>query len=470
MKKIVLTYLIVTIISTISYGTTLVEFTNEFMKVNSSILENQSVVEKSKLQYDGLDAMKSWNLTFSTSYDKNRLDSSSQSFYPYKMRSHSLGLQKAMKWGGTFAIQETLISTDLLNIKNKSYQFENLISYTQEFGQNFLGRQFYLDLDIARKSEEVASIQLSVADQMLLLNLYSTYIKARLSKTLLKLHEEALARATKRKKDVERKVRDGLRDKVDLYRAKISLLSSQENVQMTTQDHESNLEELSKLIHRKVTTGDIERLPLDLEMNGHNVTGSLQNNKDYKLLKKQIDLVKDQVRRVDMSFFPTISLSTNYKTNKINQRSSKTYSKGFVGSSTYDMAIALNVSLPLGFETQNVQRQEKSIDLRVKKMKREKLSKDLEITEKSLSERVAIFKRNIQSSQVKLDLAHKALKAQNRNYRLGRIDYDMLLGSEEELIGTEQGLINYISGLYNLLGVQAQLYGTLLTYMRGFEE
>ena len=74
----------------------------------------------------------------------------------------------------------------------------------------------------------------------------------------MKLQQAAKARAKRRKELIQRRVRDGLKEKVDLIQARIELLASEEQVKTSEMQRKVSLENLSNSLHRPVTRKEVE--------------------------------------------------------------------------------------------------------------------------------------------------------------------------------------------------------------------
>ena len=92
-----------------------------------------------------------------------------------------------------------------------------------------------------------------------LLALAQSYTSARLQSSLVRLQKEARKRAEVVKTFVLNRVRDGLREKIDLYRARSNVHLQEEQVLSALKNLEASLEGLSATLHRKVTPKEIEQ-------------------------------------------------------------------------------------------------------------------------------------------------------------------------------------------------------------------
>lgn len=451
-----------------SSNASLKQMTKEYLDNNSDILKSKAKADSSFLGISSYEAQKSWSLTYAGTKEKDNLESvSAFSTRDTSTTNHILSLGKGFNWGGNFSLNNTLLKYDSPSLRNPKNGFQQGFSYTQDLGANFLGRSYFSELDSIK--EEYQSTKASI-DHALQASLYSfalSYSQAKLNLSLLKLQEAALDRAKRRKELIRRRVRDGLKEKVDLIQARIELLSAEEQVKSAEMQRRSSLETLSNALHRNVTRNDVE--PFDAKkLNFESIpAGSSAGNLEIQSLESKAKALNLTKESVDYSFWPTINAGITYNTNDFDDQKSTALDEGsLLGSRNADETIfSLNLVWSIGSESQKIARALNNIDLKVTEMETKKLKINFLKTEESLLSQLELLEKNLVSVKERKSLTQSALKEMTKLYNRGRADLDQVIRAEESLINTERNFIQYLAQREGLVYKLASLYGTLEEYL-----
>jgi outer membrane protein len=432
----------------------------EFLQVNSAILVGQTNVELGKLDYQSLLLTKTWNMNYSYSYADSSLESSSTLLAsPTETTAHAFSLIKDFEWGGQLTFENTLTGVDSSALGNKFYGFSQGLSYSQSLGKNFLGRQFYKDKNSASLNMQIVEVQQEDKIQNSFLELVGSYAEAQLNKELVRLQKDAKVRAERRLDLIRRRVRDGLREKVDLYQAQISVYNQVESIKSSEQNLLSSLEKLSKSLHRNVSTKEVgEFAPLE-EMKIPE--GTLDQNLSIKLLSLQEKVLTQTHLKTKDSLMPKVTLTAGVSNNDFNNTQSTAMSDGLLGGDHDELSVALVASWPIGSRPQKIERTKAMIKLKRTEMEKGKTKLNFIEQEISIKGQLSLLEENIQSVQKRKDLAVKTLKEYNKLYTRGRADLDQVIRSEETLINTEISIVQYMAQWERLTHSLAHLYGRL---------
>ncbi len=437
----------------------------EFLKNNSSVVQSRSEYAVKSLEKARVLATKSWLLGLSGSYYKNELDGT---VVKGANTNYSLSLNKDFNWGGHFAISNGYGKVDtfpssFMPQATSNYEFTQTISYSQDLGQNFFGMDDRGEIKVAKRVDALGKADMDHSIQGRLLNFNGQLIEMRLRRTLVQLEKKALARAIRRRKIINRRVSDGLLEKVDFYQASMVELARKEAVEASVINQNMASRRVSSLLHKKVTPDQVEIYTQDrsIEIPG----GSWNSSTEEHLLKKSVDLLKSNMRRVNYSFVPEINITTMYKTNSYDAMGSDAIKNGSLCGDKAELSVGINLSMPLWFGPQRVEKERLNIELQAAQAVYRKRQTSFRQEERLLRAQIELLDKNIESAKKRIILAKKVLKEYNKLYGLGRADLDQVIRSEEDLISTEKSYITYLSQKDELISNLAYLLGGLHEYL-----
>lgn len=447
------------------------DLSREFLQSNTRILQAELDKTQRELDYHLIWSQISFNLEGSYTFNKDGADTFSAIQNQGETGTYSLALSRPFEWGGNLTFGNSLIDIQsspnaILNIPARTYQFVQSLSYSQDLGRDLFGKTFKLQVEVAEQNWEASKKFLDQRTQNLLLEFFQDYERARLNKTLIGLRKEALKRAGARRKNISKRVKDGLRERVDLYQADIALLSQSENVSEAEQNFASSLEALGVHLHRPVKVSEIETLDFNYKEQKEKLGGVLNENYDLQTLEKQVRSLRASLEVRKNAVFPEISLTGTYQTNDYDPQKDESIDRGSVwGGDQTETTIALNFSMPLSFKEQRLERSKAKIDLLKKEIELRNTRNSLLESKKSLEQRISLIEQNLKSSKQKRELSLRALKSRNRLYNLGRSDITEVISSEESLIQSEVSLINNLVSYKQILGLYAALHGKLEIFL-----
>lgn len=447
----------------------------EFMTNNIKVLKNNSEIQTSKYNHLLVKEKRPWSLTYDYGYLDNFLDSTSSTFNSQNLitKSHSVGIGREFIWGGALSFDNTFTkidrsrySTAILGTDNPVvYEFNQSIGYSQSLGKNLFGREEFAELRASENLYEFNKARLDFDSEVELRKFYKNYILVQLNKSLDKLYAQAYIRAIKRKEYIKKRVKDGIREKVDLYQAKYNEISQREILYTNKKRTQNSLEGISNLLHREVSLKEV--LPISLYKVDRNLfkRSGWKNNKSLKTLDKKADYLKENLKKNEYGVFPEITLSGQYKSNKYDEDSGTARSNGSLGNAADELIVGLNLTWTIGQKLQELEASKSRVDLYVAGIERQKIEKNLNNTESSLRKKKSIVEKNINSATQRKHFATKVLKEYYRLYKLGRADLDQVIRAEEDLIATEISYVNYLANREDLIAELASLYGVLEKYL-----
>ncbi len=443
---------------------------NEFLGTNSNVLKNKWSAESSRYNVASVIAAKTWGLDYSSSY----ADDKSENYFglnnttfqsPTKTKVHTIALAKDFQWGGTFSLENSLTNIDAQNATSKINEFSQGVSYTQDLGKNFFGRDFYSDLNIARRNQVLSELTSDSNIDAELLAFFNSINSARLDGALVALQADALARAERRRTIVKRRVRDGLREKVDLIQSEAAVLNQKEQVKLASMRLSGSLEKLSKALHRSVEGSETGDFDLEFIKLSPIPSGSRKGNKQLKILEQKVEVLKDSLEKVGYSALPDVNLSLSHQNNDFAVAQNTAIKDGTLGGDKSVTTVAVNLTWAIGNKPQKAEKAALAIDMRSAEMQSSKIQKNFSYSEESLKNQIRFLDVNITSVKERKALAEKALKEFNRLYNRGRAELDSVIRAEEDLISTNISFVEYLVRRENLLGSLAYLYGSIRPYL-----
>jgi len=457
-------YLLLTLlIFSLEAEANLSQLAQDYLDNGVDVLEANSGKRKSLLDVQAFQVTRTWNLTASgTKLDANSESSTTYTVTPYDSTSYSLGVAKAFEWGGTLSL-----TNSLTNVKTSALErsgFSQGLSYSQDLGKNFFGSTFFKDVAVLEKASRATEYAQDQRIQAGLIGLANSYTSAQLNKSLFGLQGEAVERAQKRLELIKGRVRDGLREQVDLIQARIALLSAEEQKKSFAIGLSSSMEKMASYVHRSVKESEI--IPFQLLEDKRGLPeGDISNNLTIHELKVRLDLVAIQREKTDLSYIPAINLTAAVTNNDFDVARSEAISKGKLGEDQKDVSATLSLSWAIGNAPQKIEDQKVAIDEKLSQAKSEKLTVSLNESSKEFVKQIKLLNETVESSRKRLSLAKSALDEYTKLYKRGKADLDQVIRAEEDLILTERSLVQNISQRQSLHFTLSSLYGNLKSYL-----
>lgn len=435
----------------------------ELMKENTEVIEAQALKEKATLDIDSFAATRTWTLTAGATKTDSKTESATTfAANPYESTLYSLGIQKAFEWGGSLSLSNNLSDIDSSGVTRNG--FSQSLSYSQDIGANFFGATFFKDKKILEGLSESTKYAQEERIQTNVLLLAQAYTNAQLNKSLVQLQKEAVERADKRMDLIAGRVRDGLREEVDLIQARMALIAAQEQLKSFSISLSSSLDKLGSLVHRNVLESEVEEQSFK-ERNLRTPIGSIDENLSLKTIEEKVKIVELQREKTDLSYIPKITLSASVTNNDYDPTQSEAMSKGKLGEDQKEVSASVNLSWAIGNVPQRIEDQKVQIDQRVALERKQKLKKSLDQSIEEFQKQVKLLDETIELTSKRKTLADRALVEYTKLYRRGKADLDQVIRAEEDLINTERSLAQNLSQRRLLSFSLASVYGNLLEFI-----
>ncbi len=457
---------------------TLRDFVTELLTANSKVLESQTLFKQSKIDLKLHKASQNWSLFYDMGLKDSKLESAP--FFtssPQKNYNYTLGVKKNWYNGGELILSNTANMTKGSNpfggLNGEINGFTQSISYSLDFGANFLGRRIKKEFQVLQEKKNLNKKRWALIEDEKILELSLNFTQVKLAISNVDLNTEALERAKKRERLIRSRVQDGLKLKVDLYQSEITTQAQKEALFSSIVLKDQSLETLGKQVHRAIEEREMTAFDFKKNETIKKVLaqrGARKDNKSMIVLERQLAIVVSNLEISSYSRLPAIKMSASYLSNDYDSDLSKALDRGKIGADTREIQLSLNLNWSIGSESASLSKERYFLEESLIKRKKENLAKNILLSERTLLKKIEILNQNLESAQKRKSLARKVLKEYNKLYNRGRVDLDNVIRAEESLISTELSFVNFLSERNKASYQLAYLYGNISTYILGYKE
>ena len=322
-------------------------------------------------------------------------------------------------------------------------------SATLQLQQLLFDGQVFIGLQARKTSIEFQTKNKEVTEEMIKTNIYKIYYQLVVSKTQIDLLDANISRLSKLEHDTKELYKNGFAEKLDLDKIAVQVANLQTEKLKALNSIDLGYMGLKTLLGMPVT----DTLVLSDKLNEDQISNDFTldtaynytDRKDYQYLSLGKKLNEFNIRRYQLSYLPTVSLSGSY-TKNAQRNKFDFFGKGDWFTTSF---VGLNISVPIfdGFGK----------DARIKKARFElkqtenqidnlKLNIDNEVAQSRVNFRTAIATMNFQKKN--MQLAESVYNQTKKKYEVGT-------GSNTEITAAQTDLVtaqtNYISALYSAI-------------------
>lgn len=329
---------------------------------------------------------------------------------------------------------------------------QNWNAMTQvQLSQQLFNKQLLAGMKAAQGSEEYYRLLKELSEENLIQQVAANYYMVIINQEKLKAIQSNLQRISQLEKIVEEQYNLGLAKKIDLDRiaVNVSNMETQKVELKRALAQQKNLLKyyadmpMEEEIHLSdLTTEDLEKglqiIPASLSYQADDIL-------DYKILKKQKDLLELEREATKAEYYPSLSLDANYLYNtqseKLNMYSSKALN--------YDMSsISLRLTIPI-FDGFSKRSRVKQSDISLQKINREmsQTRNSLFMANENAKNQVNSSLKIISNQKANRTLAMDVFHNTQNNYKNGLASLTDLLNAESDLVLAQnsynEALLNY---------------------------
>jgi len=301
-------------------------------------------------------------------------------------------------------------------------------NYGANFQQLLFDGQVFVALQARATSLDMQRKNAAVTEEAIKTNIYKIYYQLSASKTQLNILDANIERLNKLAKDAQIMYKNGFAEKLDVDKVSVQLNNLQ------TETVKDSLE-LTDVINEQSLSTDVL------------VENDFQYGlrKDYQYINSVRKLTTYNVKRYQLSYLPTISMSGVYSKNAL-----RTSFDFFEGGNWFPTSLlSLNVNLPLfnGFAR----------DAKVKRTKIElkQIENQIVALKNNIDNEITQAKLNYMSSVATVQFQKKNMQLAENVYQQTKKKFEAGTGSNTEISAAQADLVsaqnNYMNALYTAL-------------------
>jgi outer membrane protein len=331
--------------------------------------------------------------------------------------------------------------------------------YNANYGINFqqllFDGQVFVALQARASSLEWQKKNAALTQEAIKTNIYKIYYQLSASKTQLNILDANIERLSKLAHDAEVMYKNGFAEKLDVDKVSVQLNNLQTEKIKANNSVAIGYMGLKMLMGMPVNdslalTEVIDEKSLDKDILVEN-DFQYGVRKDFQYLSETKKLTEFNVKRYQLSYLPTISMSGNASKNAM-----RTKFDFFEGGSWFNTSlVSLNVNLPLfnGFAR----------DARLKKTKIElnQIENQLGALKNNIDNEITQAKLNYMSSVATMQFQKKNMQLAEAVYQQTKKKFETGMGSNTEISSAQADLVtaqnNYMNALYSALIAKVDL-------------
>jgi outer membrane protein len=324
-------------------------------------------------------------------------------------------------------------------------KFNNTVGLSLQ--QLLFDGQVFVGLQARRSIIEMVSKTAEITEENIRVNLYKIYYQLAASKNQVRILDANIERLQKLSSDTRKLYENGFAEKLDINKLEVQLANMQtEKIKSLNTINNGFLglkllmgmpERDTLILTDSVTYNDIRTGVLDAAQYNY------ADRKEYQQAQIGLRLGEYQIRRYQLSRFPTISLSSNY--NLIRQSNDF----GFGGRWNKSSLIGVNVNVPIfqGFST--------NARIANAKLQQEKNLNDVESLKLSIDNDVQEAVNNYVSSLATLDAQKRNMDLAETVFNQTQTKFQNGIGSQTEISTAQNDLLvaqeNFLLAMYDAI-------------------
>ena len=328
-------------------------------------------------------------------------------------------------------------------------------NYGANFQQLLFDGQVFVALQARATSLDMQRKNAAVTEEAIKANIYKIYYQLSASKTQLNILDANIERLNKLAKDAQIMYNNGFAEKLDVDKVSVQLNNLQTEKLKANNSVAIGFMGLKMLMGMPVNDSlalteviDEKSLEKDILVENGFQYGV---RKDFQYLSETKKLSEFNVKRYQLGYLPTISVSGNASKNAM-----RTKFDFFEGGSWFNTTmVSLNVNLPLfnGFAR----------DARVKKTKIElnQIENQLGALKNNIDNEITQAKLNYMSSMATMQFQKKNMQLAETVYQQTKKKFETGTGSNTEMSAAQADLVtaqnNYMNALYSALIAKVDL-------------
>lgn len=322
-------------------------------------------------------------------------------------------------------------------------------TYGANLQQILFDGQVFVGLQARRAAIKNATLAADVTKEQIKSNVYKVYYQLVVGQRQIGTVDANIANYEKLLHDTKVIYQNGFAEKLDVDKVQVQL-SNLETQKLKAENQIDAGKEGLKLL---MNVPESDSLVLTDTLSDEEIKSNIldqnfnyEDRKEFQQLETAIELGKYNVKRYQLSKFPTLSFSANANRNA--QRTSFTFFKNQEPWYTSSF-INFNLAIPIfdgGLKNANI---------RTAKLNLLKLNNSLDQLKSSIDNGVSQSRINMKSAILTMDAQKKNIDLAEQVYNSTKLKYEQGLGSNQEISTAQADLVtaqnNYYSSLYDAI-------------------
>lgn len=322
-------------------------------------------------------------------------------------------------------------------------------TYGANLQQILFDGQVFVGLQARRAAIKNATLAADVTKEQIKANVYKVYYQLVVGQRQIGTVDANIANYEKLLHDTKVIYQNGFAEKLDVDKVQVQL-SNLETQKLKAENQIDAGKEGLKLL---MNVPESDSLVLTDSLSDEEIKSNIldqnfnyEDRKEFQQLETAIELGKYNVKRYQLSKFPTLSFSANANRNA--QRTSFTFFKNQEPWYTSSF-INFNLAIPIfdgGLKNANI---------RTAKLNLLKLNNSLDQLKSSIDNGVSQSRINMKSAILTMDAQKKNIDLAEQVYNSTKLKYEQGLGSNQEISTAQADLVtaqnNYYSSLYDAI-------------------
>ncbi|HAJ57231.1 MAG TPA: hypothetical protein DCL35_05620 [Candidatus Omnitrophica bacterium] len=381
---------------------------------------------------------------------------------------YSVNLSKHLPTGTTVTLDvgDTRSSTNSsFSSLNPSHEAVNRISVTQSLGKNFLGLADRNQIKITKKDIENSDWTSLERIESSLAQTQEAYWKVVLLTWQLDIKREMNWKAGELYETYKNKITFGLIEDPDLFAAEANMIQRQNEVLGAIEALNSAKDDLLLLLNedsRRVRIRPLDKLSLDgprVDFSD-SLKSAIENRKDYKKAKNDIDKRKLSLVVKKNSLWPEIDLEASFARNGLARKYREAF-KEVYNEDNPEVFIGITVKVPLENRLARGQYNKAKLEQARALVELKKTERKILTEINDLVTRVNIQVGRVLTQKRVVSLQEKKLNAESHRFKFGRSGSDIMIRYQEDLLNAKlayaQSLFEYRVGLIDLKAAENTL-------------
>ena len=345
----------------------------------------------------------------------------------------------------------TITADGEFNVRNFSFISPWNLQMGASVQQLLFEPQVFVGLEARKALLQSGDLQIKVAEDKVREAVYQSYYAALIGEKQLIFVQESLKRLEKLSHDMDIMYQNGFAEKLDIDKATVSLNNTKavENqlkngiaigyavLKMTL-----GLTQSDTLVLKDTLT------PAQIKEGILEESFSYEDRNEIKLLNKAKQLQGYDIRRHQLSYFPTVAAFYQFqKTGQRNSASTNANNKPWFWYNTNQVGISVNIPIFDGFQ--------KKYKIQQARLNLEKVENTLDQAQKGIDLEKTVAKNTLVNAILTMDvqednmkLAEKVYNAEKKKYEVGTGSSFSILRSDTDL---QQAQSNYFKALYDAI-------------------